>query len=78
MRAMVGYAALAVIGFFLLNVAFGLLGLVLSIAVKLAVWAAIGFGIYLLLKVISPDTARRVQEMVSGKPAPPPPPPPAA
>lgn len=78
MRAMVGYAALAVIGFFLLNVVFGLLGLVLSVAVKLAVWAAFGFGIYLLLKVISPDTARRVQEMVSGKPAPPPPPPPAA
>ena len=72
LRTLVGYAALAVIGFFLLNVAFGLLGLVLSIAVKLAVWAAIGFGIYLLLKVISPDTARRVQEMVSGKPAPPP------
>ncbi|MSR06626.1 MAG: hypothetical protein EXR93_06115 [Gemmatimonadetes bacterium] len=72
LRTLVGYAALAVIGFFLLNVAFGLLGLVLSIAIKLAIWAAIGFGIYLLLKVISPDTARRVQEMVSGKPAPPP------
>ena len=72
LRTLVGYAVLAVIGFFLLNVAFGLLGLVLSIAVKLAVWAAIGFGIYLLLKVISPDTARRIQEMVSGKPAPPP------
>jgi len=62
----------AVIGFFLLNVAFGLLGLALAIAVKLAVWAAIGFGIYLLLKVISPDTARRVHEMVAGKPASPP------
>ena len=72
LRTMVGYAVLAVIGFFLLNVVFGLLGLVLAIAVKLAVWAAIGFGIYLLLKVISPDTARRVHEMVAGKPAPPP------
>ena len=69
MRTMVGYAALAVIGFFLLNVAFGLLGLVLSIAMKLLVWAAIGFGIYLLLKVIAPDVARRVHELVKGKPA---------
>ena len=71
-RTLVGYAVVAVIGFFLLNVAFGLLGLALAIAVKLAVWAAIGFGIYLLLKVISPDTARRVHEMVTGKPASPP------
>lgn len=68
MRTMVGYAALAVIGFFMLKVVLGLFGLVLSIAWTLLMWAALGFGIYLLLKLISPDTARRVREMVKGKP----------
>jgi hypothetical protein len=67
---MVGYAAVAVIGFFLLNVVLGLFGLVLGIAMKLLVWAAIGFGIYLLLKLIAPDVARRVREVVKGKPEP--------
>lgn len=69
MRTMVGYAALAVIGFFMLKVVLGLFGLVLSIAWTLLMWAALGFGIYLLLKLISPDTARRVREMVKGKPS---------
>lgn len=68
MRTMVGYAALAVVGFFMLKVVLGLFGLVLSIAWTLLMWAALGFGIYLLLKLISPDTARRVREMVKGKP----------
>ena len=68
MRTMVGYAAVAVIGFFMLKVVLGLFGLVLSIAWTLLMWAALGFGIYLLLKLISPDTARRVREMVKGKP----------
>jgi hypothetical protein len=65
---MVGYAALAVVGFFMLKVVLGLFGLVLSIAWTLLMWAVLGFGIYLLLKLISPDTARRVREMIKGKP----------
>lgn len=58
---------MAVIGFVLLKFVFSLFGLVLSIAWTLLVWAAIGFTIYLLLKLIAPDLARRVREMVKGK-----------
>jgi len=71
MRTMVGYAVLALIGVVALKLVFGLLGFAFSIIMTLAVWAAIGFGIYLLLKLISPDTARRVREMITGQPQPP-------
>ena len=68
MRTMMGYAVLAVIGVLALKLVFGLLSFAISIAVTLLIWAAIGFGFYLLLKVISPDTARRVRELINGKP----------
>jgi hypothetical protein len=42
-----------------------LIGLLLTVA-----WFAfIGFLIYLALKVIAPDTAARVREMIGGRPA---------
>ncbi len=67
MRTMFGYAVLAVIGFFALKLVFGLLGFVFSLLITLLWLAAIGFAFYLLLKLISPDTARRVHEVVTGR-----------
>jgi len=64
---MFGYAVLAVIGFFALKLVFGLLGFVFSLLITLLWLAAIGFAFYLLLKLISPDTARRVHEVVTGR-----------
>ena len=66
-RTLVGYAALAVIGCFALKLIFGLLGFVFSLAMTLLWLAAIGFVFYLALKLISPDTARRVREVVTGR-----------
>jgi hypothetical protein len=67
MRTVLGYAVLAIIGFFVLRLAFGLLGVAFSIAINLLWLAAIGFGFYLVLKLVSPGTARRVREMVTGE-----------
>ena len=67
LRTLLGYAALAVIGFFALKLIFGLLGFVFSLAMTVLWLAAIGFCFYLLLKLISPDTARRVHEVVTGR-----------
>ena len=67
MRTMFGYAVLAVIAFFALKLVFGLLGFVFSLLMTLLWLAAIGFVFYLLLKLISPDTARRVHEVVTGR-----------
>jgi hypothetical protein len=66
-RTVVGFAAFALAGILVLKLVFGLLGFAFSILMTLLVWAAIGFGIYLVIKVISPDTARRVREMVTGR-----------
>ena len=66
-RTLVGYAVLAVIGFFALKLIFGLLGFVFSLAMTVLWLAAIGFVFYLALKLISPDTARRVREVVTGR-----------
>jgi len=67
LRKLLGYAILAIAGFFALKLLFGLLGFAFSLLMTLLWLAAIGFAFYLALKLISPDTARRVREMISGK-----------
>lgn len=67
LRTLVGYAILAVLGYFALKLAFGLLGFAFSLLMTLLWLAAIGFVFYLGLKLISPDTARRVKEAIGGR-----------
>jgi hypothetical protein len=71
LRTVLGYAVLAVIGFVALKLVFGLLGFAISLMMTLLWLAAIGFVFYLALKLISPDSARRVREMIKGKEPPP-------
>jgi hypothetical protein len=68
-RNLLGFAIFAVIAVFLLKVFFGLFGLLIGLLVTVAWFALIGFLIYLVLKVIAPDTAARVREMIAGRPA---------
>jgi membrane protein implicated in regulation of membrane protease activity len=68
-RKLAGYAIFAVIGMFVLKVVFGLIGFAMSLLWTLLWLAALGFVFYLILKVISPATARRVREKVTGQPA---------
>ncbi|HEX9579898.1 MAG TPA: hypothetical protein VF970_02210 [Gemmatimonadales bacterium] len=70
-RTLLGYALLAIVGFVALKLVFGLLGFAFSLLMTLLWLAAIGFVFYLALKLISPDTARRVREMVGGQRPPP-------
>ncbi len=67
-RKLAGYAIFAVIGMFVLKVLFGLIGFAMSLLWTLLWLAALGFVFYLILKVISPGTARRVREKVTGEP----------
>jgi len=61
----------AVLGLFLLRIAFGILGVALGLFVGLLkmalVVAVIGFAIYLVVRIVSPDTARRLRERWSGR-----------
>jgi len=68
-RNLLGFAIFAVIAMFLLKVFFGLFGMLIGLLVTVAWFAVIGFLIYLVLKVIAPDTAARVREMIGGRPA---------
>ena len=64
LRTLVGYSLLAVVGIVALKLFFGLLGLAVSLLMSLIWLAAIGFLFYLALKILSPETARRMREKI--------------
>ena len=60
----------ALIGLFLLKVAFGLFGFLFSILLVLLWWAVkiaiVGLIIYFVIRIVSPDTASRLRSRWSG------------
>ena len=66
LRKILGFAVLAVVAVVMLNLAFGLLGFAFNLAILLLKLALVGVVVYWVLKLISPSTARRVKEMISG------------
>ncbi|MEX0690589.1 MAG: hypothetical protein WD934_09535 [Gemmatimonadales bacterium] len=68
MRSILGFAIIAVIAWIALNLVLSLLGFALGLAIKVLVWAAIGYCLFLLLKMVAPDMAAKVSGMVRGKP----------
>jgi zinc transporter ZupT len=66
LRTLVGYAILALIGFFALKLVLTLLGFAFTLLMNLLWLAALGFLVYLVLKLISPDLARRVHDKIAG------------
>ncbi len=67
MRTLLGYAVLAIIGFFAIKLLFGLLGFAMTLLVNLLWLAAVGFVLYLVLKVVSPSTAAKVHDTIKGR-----------
>ncbi len=66
-RALVGYSVLAIIGIFAFRLLLGLLSIAFSLLWAVLWLAVLGFIVYLVLKVISPNTARRVKETIQGE-----------
>ncbi|MBK8005884.1 MAG: hypothetical protein IPK12_18705 [Gemmatimonadetes bacterium] len=66
-RSLLGFALLAIVAWFALQLFFGLFGFVVGIFGRLLWLAFLGFLVYLMLKVFAPETAARVREMISGK-----------
>ena len=60
----------AVLGLFALKMAFGILAGLLGLFVVLLIWAvkiaAVGLLLYFVVRIVSPDTARRLREKWSG------------
>lgn len=69
-RRILGFAAMAIVALVVLKIALGLLGLFIGIAVTVLVLAAMGYGFYLVLRVVSPATAERLRDMIRGTPRP--------
>lgn len=65
-RAVVGYSVLAVIGIVALKLLFGLLGLAFQLLWAVLWLAALGFIFYLIIKIISPTTAKKVRDTIRG------------
>lgn len=66
-RTLAGYAVVGVVAMIVLKLLFGVIGFALSLVWTLFWLAAIGFLIYLVLKIVSPGTARRMREKVAGR-----------
>jgi hypothetical protein len=67
LRTIFGYAVLAIIGFFAIKLLLGLLGFAVGLVINLLWLAAIGFVLYLVLKIVSPGTAQRINDTIKGR-----------
>jgi hypothetical protein len=66
-RKILGFAALAFVALIVLKIALGLLGVIIGLSISLLVFAAIGYGFYLVLRLLSPKTADRIRETIRGR-----------
>jgi hypothetical protein len=67
LRTIFGYAVLAIIGFFALKLLLGLLGFAFGLLIQLLWLAAVGFVIYLVVKLLFPSTAQKIHDAVKGR-----------
>lgn len=66
-RSILGFAILAILAWIGLKIIFGLLGGLIGLAMTVLWLAAIGFIVYLVLRVVSPGTADKVRDTIKGK-----------
>jgi len=67
MQKLMGYSLLAIVALIAWKILTGLFGMILGLVFSLLWLAFVGFMIYLVIRVFSPSTADRIQEMISGK-----------
>lgn len=68
-RRIVVFAAFALVALIVLKTALGLLGVLIGGSVSLLVLAAMGYGLYLVVRLVSPATADRIRDMIRGRSA---------
>jgi len=67
-RSVLGFAVVAVLAWLGLKLVFSVLGGLIGLAMTVLWLAAIGFIIYLVLRVVSPSTAEKIRDMIKGRP----------
>jgi hypothetical protein len=68
-RSVLGFAVFAVLAWLGLKIVFSVLGGLVGLAMTVLWLAAIGFIMYLVLRVVSPSTAEKIRDMIKGRPA---------
>lgn len=69
-RQVLVFALIAIVALVVLKIALGLLGVLIGVAVSILVLAAMGYGFYLILRVLSPSAAARIENLIRGRPTP--------
>jgi hypothetical protein len=69
LRKILGFALLALVALVVLKIALGLVGVLFGLAITVLVLACLGYGLYLILRIVSPATAAKVRETIRGRPA---------
>jgi len=67
LRKVLGFAVLAIVAWIVLKLALSLLGVVMHLVWTVLTLALVGLVIYWVIKLISPGTAQRVKDMISGE-----------
>lgn len=66
-RSIIGFAVFAVVAWLGLKILFGILGGLFGLAMTVLYLAAIGFFLYLVLRVVSPGTADKIRDTIKGR-----------
>lgn len=68
-RSILGFAIFAIVALVAIKLLLLVFGIAIGLAMTLLVWAAFGFLLYLVLRLVSPGTADKVRDMIRGRPA---------
>jgi hypothetical protein len=68
-RSIIGFAVLAMLAWFGIKIMFGIFGGLFALAITIMYLAAMGFCMYLVLRMVSPSTADKIRDMIKGRPA---------
>ena len=69
LRTLAGFAVFAVVAVIAFKLLVGLFGALVGLLMSVVWFAFLGWLFYLALKILAPETAARVREIITGKPA---------
>ena len=70
MRKILGFAVLAVVAWIVLKILFSLIGVFIGLGITILMAAVVGYGIYLVLRIVAPGLADKIAGVISGHRAP--------
>jgi hypothetical protein len=69
LRTLAGFALFAVVAVFAFKLLVGLFGALVGLLMSVLWFAFLGWLVYLALTIVAPETAARLREIITGKPA---------